>query len=240
MIKIKNLTVSFDDQTILENINLTIPENEITVIVGESGCGKTVLMKTVEGLYQPDAGEILIDDKEIFSLKRKEVQKIRQQMAMLFQNSALFDSMNIFQNVALPLYEHSKKTDAEIREIVEQKLRLVGLENILIKMPSNLSGGMKKRVALARAIILEPKYIIYDEPTTGLDPSIASDIIGLIRRIHKTLQITSIVITHDLECIKKINGKMVMINDRKIIFDGNYSDFKNAERKEIKRFLRLE
>lgn len=240
MIKIKNLTVSFDDQTILENINLTIPENEITVIVGESGCGKTVLMKTVEGLYQPDAGEILIDDKEIFSLKRKEVQKIRQQMAMLFQNSALFDSMNIFQNVALPLYEHSKKTDAEIREIVEQKLRLVGLENILTKMPSNLSGGMKKRVALARAIILEPKYIIYDEPTTGLDPSIASDIIGLIRRIHKTLQITSIVITHDLECIKKINGKMVMINDRKIIFDGNYSDFKNAERKEIKRFLRLE
>ena len=240
MIKIKNLTVSFDDQTILENINLTIPENEITVIVGESGCGKTVLMKTVEGLYQPDAGEILIDDKEIFSLKRKEVQKIRQQMAMLFQNSALFDSMNIFQNVALPLYEHSKKTDAEIREIVEQKLRLVGLENILTKMPSNLSGGMKKRVALARAIILEPKYIIYDEPTTGLDPSIASDIIGLIRRIHKTLQITSIVITHDLECIQKINGKMIMINDRKIIFDGNYSDFKNAERKEIKRFLRLE
>ena len=240
MIKIKNLTVSFDDQIILENINLTIPENEITVIVGESGCGKTVLMKTVEGLYQPDAGEILIDDKEIFSLKRKEVQKIRQQMAMLFQNSALFDSMNIFQNVALPLYEHSKKTDAEIREIVEQKLRLVGLENILIKMPSNLSGGMKKRVALARAIILEPKYIIYDEPTTGLDPSIASDIIGLIRRIHKTLQITSIVITHDLECIQKINGKMIMINDRKIIFDGNYSDFKNAERKEIKRFLRLE
>ena len=240
MIKIKNLTVSFDDQTILENINLTIPENEITVIVGESGCGKTVLMKTVEGLYQPDAGEILIDDKEIFSLKRKEVQKIRQQMAMLFQNSALFDSMNIFQNVALPLYEHSKKTDAEIREIVEQKLRLVGLENILIKMPSNLSGGMKKRVALARAIILEPKYIIYDEPTTGLDPSIASDIIGLIRRIHKTLQITSIVITHDLECIQKINGKMIMINDRKIIFDGNYSDFKNAEKKEIKRFLRLE
>jgi len=240
LIEIKNLTVSFDSQTILDNISLTIPENDITVIVGESGCGKTVLMKSVEGLFQPDSGKILIDDIDIFSSKKKELQKIRQKMAMLFQNSALLDSYNVFQNVALPLFEHTRKSDTEISEIVTKKLKLVGLENVLSKMPSELSGGMKKRVALARAIILQPKYIIYDEPTTGLDPSIAAEINGLIRKMQKSFKITSIVVTHDLDCIEKIAGRIIMLHREKIIFDGKYADFKNANQKEIKRFLRKE
>ena len=239
MIKIKNLTVSFENETVLENINLTIPENEITVIVGESGCGKTVLMKTVEGLFQPDSGKILIDEIDIFSRKRKELQKIRQKMAMLFQSSALLDSYNVFQNVALPLFEHTKKSEKEITQIVKEKLKLVGLENILTKMPSELSGGMKKRVALARAIILQPKYMIYDEPTTGLDPSISSEITGLILKMQRTLKITSIVVTHDLDCIDKIANRIIMLHQKKIIFDGKYDDFKNAEQKEIRRFLRI-
>ena len=239
MIKIKNLTVSFENETVLENINLTIPENEITVIVGESGCGKTVLMKTVEGLFQPDSGEILIDEIDIFSRKRKELQKIRQKMAMLFQSSALLDSYNVFQNVALPLFEHTKKSEKEITQIVKEKLKLVGLENILTKMPSELSGGMKKRVALARAIILQPKYMIYDEPTTGLDPSISSEITGLILKMQRTLKITSIVVTHDLDCIDKIANRIIMLHQKKIIFDGKYDDFKNANQKEIRKFLRI-
>ncbi|MBT4331748.1 MAG: ATP-binding cassette domain-containing protein [Candidatus Cloacimonetes bacterium] len=237
MIEIKNLSISFSDQEILKNINFTISENKITIIVGQSGTGKSVLMKCIEGLIEPDEGSIIIDEKNIYTLNKPELNEIRKKMAMLFQGSALLDSLNVYQNVALPLIEHTELSEAEILEEVTDKLELVGLKDVLTKMPSELSGGMKKRVALARAIILKPKYIIYDEPTTGLDPIIANEISNLILKLQDQYNIASVIITHDMDCIRKIKGHIMMIHEKKIVFDGTYSDFITDERKIIKGFV---
>ena len=237
MIEIKNLSISFSDQEILKNINFTISENKITIIVGQSGTGKSVLMKCIEGLIEPDEGSIIIDEKNIYTLNKPELNEIRKKMAMLFQGSALLDSLNVYQNVALPLIEHTELSEAEILEEVTDKLELVGLKDVLTKMPSELSGGMKKRVALARAIILKPKYIIYDEPTTGLDPIIANEISNLILKLQDQYNIASIIITHVMDCIRKIKGHIMMIHEKKIVFDGTYSDFITDERKIIKGFV---
>ncbi|MBT4575581.1 MAG: ATP-binding cassette domain-containing protein, partial [Candidatus Cloacimonetes bacterium] len=222
---------------ILKNINFTISENKITIIVGQSGTGKSVLMKCIEGLIEPDEGSIIIDEKNIYTLNKPELNETRKMMAMLFQGSALLDSLNVYQNVALPLIEHTELSEAEILEEVTDKLELVGLKDVLTKMPSELSGGMKKRVALARAIILKPKYIIYDEPTTGLDPIIANEISNLILKLQDQYNIASIIITHDMDCIRKIKGHIMMIHEKKIVFDGTYSDFITDERKIIKGFV---
>ncbi len=237
MIEIKNLSISFSDQEILKNINFTISENKITIIVGQSGTGKSVLMKCIEGLIEPDEGSIIIDEKNIYTLNKPELNETRKMMAMLFQGSALLDSLNVYQNVALPLIEHTELSEAEILEEVTDKLELVGLKDVLTKMPSELSGGMKKRVALARAIILKPKYIIYDEPTTGLDPIIANEISNLILKLQDQYNIASVIITHDMDCIRKIKGHIMMIHEKKIVFDGTYSDFITDERKIIKGFV---
>lgn len=238
MIEIRDISVSFNEEKILQNIDLKIQENSITIVVGQSGTGKSVLMKCIEGLIKPDSGSILIDDNDLFKLNDLELNEIRKRMAMLFQGSALLDSMNVYQNVALPLFEHTDLSETEILAEVKEKLHLVGLRDILFKMPSELSGGMKKRVALARAIILKPKYIIYDEPTTGLDPVIAEEISNLILKLHQQYNITSIIITHDLDCINKIKGQIAMIHNKKIVFDGTYDKFINDERKIIRRFIK--
>ena len=240
MIEIIGLTINFDGETVLENIDLDIRKNEITTIVGQSGCGKSVLMKTIEGLIIPETGTVLVDESNIFSLSRKELNSTRRKLAMLFQGAALLDSLNVYQNVALPLMEHSKLAEDKILALVTDKLKLLGLIDVLDKMPSELSGGMKKRVALARAIIMQPEYIIYDEPTTGLDPIIAVEIIELILKLHNNFSITSIIITHDLNCIRKIKGRIAMIHDKKIVFDGTYSDFINDNGVYIKKFISID
>jgi len=238
MIEIKDLIINFSDQVILDKINLNIPENQITIIVGQSGTGKSVLMKCIEGLIQPAEGSITIDAKNLSTLNKQQLNAVRKNTAMLFQGSALLDSLNVYQNVALPLIEHTDLSEDIILKEVTEKLELVGLKDILTKMPSELSGGMKKRVALARAIILQPKYIIYDEPTTGLDPIIADDISNLILKLHNQYDIASIIITHDLDCIRKIRGHIAMIHDKKIVFDGTFEDFINDDRKIIRDFVR--
>ena len=237
MIEIKGLTISFDGETVLENIDLDIRKNEITTIVGQSGCGKSVLMKTIEGLINPETGTVSVDGNNIFSLSRKDLNSTRRKLAMLFQGAALLDSLNVYQNVALPLMEHSKLSEDKILSLVTDKLKLLGLIDVLDKMPSELSGGMKKRVALARAIIMQPEYIIYDEPTTGLDPIIAAEIVELIQRLHNNFAVTSIIITHDLNCIRKIKGRIIMIHEKKIVFDGTYNDFINDNEVYIKKFI---
>ena len=238
MIKIENLAVQFGEDVILDGVNLQINQGEITQILGQSGSGKSVLMKTVEGLHQPSKGRVEIDGTNIFKLNRKELNNFRTRLAMLFQGAALLDSLNVFQNVALPLKEHTSKKDDEILEIVKSNLELVGLTDILEKMPSELSGGMKKRVALARAISLNPEYIIYDEPTTGLDPLMADEIAELILKMHEKKKITTIVITHDQNCIEKLKGNIALIHDKKILFDGSYNEFKNADNKIVRSFLK--
>lgn len=239
MIEIKGLTISFDGETVLENIDLDIRKNEITTIVGQSGCGKSVLMKTIEGLITPETGTVSVDGNNIFSLSRKELNSTRRKLAMLFQGAALLDSLNVYQNIALPLMEHSKLSEDKILVLVTDKLKLLGLIDVLDKMPSELSGGMKKRVALARAIIMQPEYIIYDEPTTGLDPIIANEIIELILKLHNNFAVTSIIITHDLNCIRKIKGRIAMIHEKKIVFDGTYNDFINDNGVYIKKFINM-
>ena len=238
MIEIKNLSISFGGQEILKSIDLTIRENQITIIVGQSGTGKSVLMKCIEGLIKPIEGSVIIDEKNLYELSKLELNETRKKMAMLFQGSALLDSMNVYQNVALPLIEHTDLSEKTILEEVTEKLELVGLKDVLTKMPSELSGGMKKRVALARAIILKPKYIIYDEPTTGLDPIIAEEISNLILKLQSQYDISSIIITHDMDCIRKIKGHIIMIHDKKIVFDGSFDNFISDERKIIKEFVK--
>lgn len=237
MIQIKDVSISFDQQPVLENISFDINNNETILVVGQSGCGKSVLMKIIAGLLIPDRGSVIIEGRQLTKSNKKDAIKIRQNLAMLFQGSALLDSMNVFQNVSLPLFEHTKLTHQEIEKLVKEKLSLVGLTDILHRMPAELSGGMKKRVAFARAIITNPQYIIYDEPTTGLDPVIASEIINLINKLHHTHSTTTVIVTHDLYCIKQISGRIVMLADKNIIFDGSYDDYKNADDKRIKKFL---
>lgn len=237
MIEIKNISKSFTEHLVLENINLNIKEKETVLIVGKSGSGKSVLMKIIDGLLYPDKGQVLIDGEDIQSSRGTAELRIRQKLAMLFQGSVLLDSLNVFQNVALPLVEHTSLSDDEITRLVKDKLQQVGLANILHKQPSELSGGMKKRVALARAVITNPKYLIYDEPTTGLDPVFASEIIELIGNLHQKQKMATIIVTHDLYCIERIAGRIVMLADSHIIFDGNLQEYKNAEDARIKRFL---
>jgi phospholipid/cholesterol/gamma-HCH transport system ATP-binding protein len=197
-------------------------------------------MKTIEGLYKPNSGKIWIDDTEITKLSKSKLNQIRQKMSMLFQESALLDSLNVFQNVALPLYEAKQKTEIEIEKLVRENLRLVGLETALNNMPAELSGGMKKRVALARAIIRQPRYIIYDEPTTGLDPIISDEITKLILKLQNSYQLTSIIITHDMDCISKVKGNIAMLHDRKIVFTGKYDEFINSNKPIVRKFLQKE
>ena len=237
MIEIKDLSVSFDEKVVINDISCVIKKNILTTIIGKSGTGKSVLMKTVLGLIRPVSGEISIDSFSLKETKRNLVIERKKKMAMLFQSSALFDSMTVLQNVAFPLYEHTKLPFSQIKDKVIEVLKLVNLsESILDNYPADLSGGMRKRDALARAIIQEPEYLIYDEPTTGLDPITAGEIIKLINGLHERLSMTSIVITHDPECIKEITQRLIMLDDGKIIYDDDFSKFRDCEHLSAKSF----
>jgi phospholipid/cholesterol/gamma-HCH transport system ATP-binding protein len=238
MIEVSNLTVQFDDNKVLDDISCKIEKSKITSIIGKSGTGKSVLMKTVLGLIKHSEGDIYIDGISVNNADKSEIKSIQAKMSMLFQNSALFDSMTIFQNVGFPLFEHTKLSYNEIKDKVEEVIELVNLSsNIFDLYPSDLSGGMRKRVALARAIIQEPEYLIYDEPTTGLDPVTAEDIINLIESLYKKLSMTSIVITHDPECIKQLTNTLIMLDKGKIVFDDDFSRFRGAEHPTARQFV---
>ena len=236
-IEIKNVSKSFGKQKVLDGINLQIPKGKVTVIMGRSGIGKSVLLKHMIGLIKPDSGRVYVDGIDITSLSPQELNRLRERFGMLFQSAALFDSMNVFENVAFPLMEHSRYDKEEIREIVREKLALVGLTGVEEKMPSELSGGMRKRVGLARAIALEPEIILYDEPTTGLDPVMTDSVDKLIMETQRKLNITSVVISHDIESSFKIADKLAMIEDGKIIAEGDPATFKRSEHPLVKRFL---
>ncbi len=225
MIEVINLTISINGEEILRNISLIIPDNKITVIAGKSGGGKSVLIKTIDGIMRPQSGKILIDGVDISALKINELNAIRKKMGLLFQGGALFDSMNVFQNIALPLYEHTDYTPDKIEKIVDDKLKILGLNNCSGKYPADLSGGMTKRVALARATILNPKYIFYDEPTTGLDPVTSDEIIDSIHSLHNSGDVSSVIITHDLYCMNKTAEQIIIIGEKAVLFDGDYKSF---------------
>jgi phospholipid/cholesterol/gamma-HCH transport system ATP-binding protein len=237
MIRIVNLHKSFSKNKVLSGINLEIETGESMVIIGGSGSGKTVLIKHIIGLLKPDKGDVWVDSIKINTLKEKELNLVRKRFGMLFQGSALFDSMTVGENVAFALRQHSEMLDEEIEERVKECLRLVGLKDIEQTMPSDLSGGMKKRVALARAIALKPEIILYDEPTTGLDPIMADVINNLIIELREKLEVTSISITHDLVSAYKIADRIAMLYEGKILEIATPEKLRNSPNPVIQQFI---
>jgi phospholipid/cholesterol/gamma-HCH transport system ATP-binding protein len=237
MIKLVNLHKSFGKQKVLDGLNLDIEEEKTTVIIGRSGGGKSVLLKHIIGLLRPEQGQILIDGTDITKLNDRALNEIRKKFGMLFQEAALFDSMNVGENVAFPLREHTTMKEKEIRETVADRLRSVGLTGVEEKMPSELSGGMRKRVGLARAIAMRPRIVLFDEPTTGLDPIMTEAINRLIIETQKNLNLTCIVISHDIRSIFDIGHRIAMLYEGKIIENGTPDELQGSQNPVTRQFL---
>jgi len=237
MIEIINLSKSFTSSKVLDNLNLIINSGEVIVIIGRSGCGKSVLLKHIIGLIKPDMGQVIVSGNDMTRLEEYEMDKIRLSFGMLFQGAALFDSMTVGENVGFTLREHTDIPEGEIRKKVANSLELVGLKGIEKLMPAELSGGMKKRVGLARAICNNPKIILYDEPTTGLDPIMADAINDLIIDLNSKLNVTSIVVTHDMVSAYKIADRIAMLYKGKIIAIGAPGEIKNTKDPIVKQFI---
>jgi phospholipid/cholesterol/gamma-HCH transport system ATP-binding protein len=237
MIEIKDVHKRFRDNQVLSGVDLTISKGETTVILGRSGCGKSVLLKLIMGLMKPDQGEILVNGDNVASMNDKQLSSLRQKFGMLFQASALFDSMTVDENVGLGLREHTKLPEEEIRKRVAEKLKMVGLSEVEDQKPAELSGGMRKRVGLARAIAMDPDYVLYDEPTTGLDPIMADVINELIIRLRNSLSITSIAVTHDIVSAYKIADRIAMLHEGKIIFVGTPEEVRKTDNPVVRQFV---
>ncbi len=238
MIEIINLCKSFGPRRVFHNLNLTIATGETLVIIGRSGAGKSVLLKHIVGLIRPDSGQILIDGVDICSIRSiTEVDKIRMKFGMLFQGAALFDSLSVWENVGFALIQHTSMSEEEIRHRVRECLTLVGLKGIEEMKPAELSGGMRKRVGLARAICMNPETLFYDEPTTGIDPIMADAITDLIIDLHDKLRVTSIVVTHDMISAYKVASRIAMLYAGKIIEVGTPEQIRNTQNPIVKQFI---
>ena len=237
MIEIINLCKSFNDKKVLDNLNLTINAGETTVIIGRSGCGKSVLLKHIIGILKPDAGQVFINNKDLTKLSARELNNVRMKFGMLFQGAALFDSLSVWENIAFGMIEHTKYDNDAVMDRVRECLELVGLKGIENVKPAELSGGMRKRVGLARAICMKPSIILYDEPTTGLDPIMADAINELIKELHDKLKVTSIAVTHDMTSAYKIADKIAMLYKGKIIAVGSPDEIKNTTDPVVKQFI---
>jgi len=237
MITLRNVHKSFGAQKVLDGLDLEIPDGKITAIIGPSGEGKSVLLKHLIGLLQPDSGSVEVDGESIVDLRRSELNRIREKFGMLFQNVALFDSMTVFENVAFPLEEKTSLSKEEIRDKVLSALEDVGLKNIEQKFPDELSGGMKKRVGLARAVVLNPKIILFDEPTTGLDPIIKRAIHQLIKDTHAKFGFTAVIVTHEIPDIFDVAQNVAMLFRGKILQHGTPDEIINSTDPAIRQFI---
>jgi phospholipid/cholesterol/gamma-HCH transport system ATP-binding protein len=237
IISIRGLTKTFDRVRVLDELDLEIYRGETHVVIGRSGCGKSVLLKHITGLLSPDAGQILFQNEDITDFTRKKLFQMRMHFGMLFQSSALFDSMSVGENVALPLRKHTDMEEEEIRVKVCEKLQLVGLTDVYDKYPAEMSGGMKKRIGLARAVVMNPSVVLYDEPTTGLDPIMADVINELIMGLKKELEITSIVVTHDIKSAYKVGDHIAMLHGGRIIFSGTPQEVRTTDRPIVRQFI---
>ncbi len=237
MIKIINLRKSFGDKKVLDGVDLEIEKGKITVIIGRSGEGKSVLIKHIIGLLKPDSGQILLDDQDITAMSERDFHEVLKRFGMLFQGAALFDSMTVAENVGFALKEHTDMNDEDILKVVSEKLRRVGLVNVENMMPSDLSGGMKKRVGLARAIVMDPEIVLFDEPTTGLDPIMSDSVADLVLETQRALKTTYILITHDIPFSYKIADKIAMLHEGRIIEQGTVEELKASTNPIIRQFL---
>lgn len=237
MIKIENLNNRYGHITTANNISCRFDDKKVTVILGGSGSGKSTLLKQMVGLARPDSGRIVIDGNDITTFNRHQMYEHRKKMGMLFQGSALFNSLNIFENIAFPLREHTHLKEDVIRLIIKIKLEMVGLRGSEHLMPSQLSGGMTKRVGLARAIVLDPKVVFYDEPTSGLDPISAGVIDKLIVDLNRKLGVTSVVVSHDIESAFKIADKMIILFYGNVIAEGTPDEIRNSSDEKVRQFI---
>lgn len=245
-LELRNVSVTFGIQQVLRKINLSIPAGQTLVVLGESGCGKTVLMKTLIGLVTPTSGQVLFENHDLTELDDRELSQLRLRYGFVFQNAALFDSMTIAQNIAFPLKQEGRWTSSEIREKVLAKLTEVGLPGeVIFKKPAQLSGGMRKRVGLARALIMNPDVILYDEPTTGLDPIMTDVINQLIIRTRRRNPVTSVIVTHNMDTARRVPDRVVMLyplarldpNEPQIVFDGPPSELDQSRDRRVRQFV---
>ena len=237
MIRIEQLHKGFNGQEVLKGIDLNIPKGQVVVIFGASGSGKSVLLKNMIGLLKPEQGSVFLDDQDITRLSEKKLLSIRKDIGYLFQEGALYDFMNCYDNIAFPLREHTRLKEKEIRLKIEDILKLIDLEGVEKKYPSELSGGMKKRVALARAICLDSKILFCDEPTSGLDPIRSRDISDLIRSVSKKLGCTTIVTSHDLQNSFRIADRCILIYEGRVLADGTPEEIKASSQPEVQEFI---
>ncbi len=237
MISLRNIHKTLNGQKVLQGINLEIAEGETVVIIGRSGCGKSVTLRHILGLMRPDHGEVFFEGQNLRGLSEIELIPIRQKMGMLFQNGALFDSMSVGENIAFPLREEGKMTEEEIQSAIAEALEMVNLGGQQSKMPAELSGGMKKRVSLARATVRKPKLLLYDEPTSGLDPVVSDSINKLILNLDKTLRLTNVVVTHDMRSACEIGSRIVLLHHGKVHFLGTPEEIKSSQDPIVFRFV---
>ena len=239
MIEITDLYKSFGDNKVLRGTNLEIDTGETIVIIGRSGCGKSVLIKHIVGLLMPDSGTVKVEGQIVNEMNLGELYELRKRFGFLFQGAALFDSMTVEENISLSLVESANSySNSEISKLVEEKLEMVNLPGTQHLKPAELSGGMKKRVGLARALITNPDYILYDEPTTGLDPIMSDSIDILIKELTEKLNVTSVVVTHDMYSVKNVANKVAMINEGKIYFIGSQEELINSDDQVIQKFIK--
>lgn len=237
IVEFRHVHKRFGPLEVLRGVDLDLERGKTTVIIGESGTGKSVLLKHMVGLIHPDSGEIHVNGRRVDQLGTRDLVEVRKQFGFLFQMGALFDSLTAGQNVAFPLVEHTDYDDEQIEQIVHEKLALVGLERLASRRPSELSGGQRKRVALARAIALNPSIILYDEPTTGLDPLRADTINDLIIKLKDELHVTSVVVTHDMTSAFKVADRILMLHQGQFVADGSADDFRTSTNPLVRRFV---
>lgn len=237
MIEVKNLIKSFDDKVVLEGITTTYETGKTNLIIGQSGSGKTVMLKTLLGVHQPDSGQILFEGRDYSTLSPVEKRDLRTEIGMVFQGSALFDSMNVEENIAFPLRMFTKKTNKQISERVQEVIERVNLKDANKKMPSEISGGMQKRVAIARAIVNNPKYLFCDEPNSGLDPKTSIVIDNLIQEITHEYQMTTVINTHDMNSVLEIGEHIVFLKNGKLVWTGNSAEIMKTDNEDIIDFV---
>jgi phospholipid/cholesterol/gamma-HCH transport system ATP-binding protein len=237
MIEVRNLEKSFGAQKILDGVNLKIETGESVVIIGRSGGGKSVLLKHMIGLLQPDSGEVLIDGENIEPMNERELLRVRSKFGMLFQGAALFDSMTVAENIAFPFRRNKGMSEDEIKRRVAEALQVVELPGTEDKKPSELSGGMRKRVGLARAIVYRPQIVLYDEPTTGLDPIVSDAIDHLILRVRDRFKVTSVVVTHDMRSARRVGQRILMLHEKKMYAAGTPDEIFNSKDPIVRQFI---